>query len=102
MDYTVAFPQAPLNDDIFVKMPRGYIKNNKVYKLKRNLYGLKQATHNFFGHLKYNLIKQGFCQSKLDSCLFLNKEIMVLVYVDDCIFFFPNKEIITQILDKLQ
>ena len=41
VDYTAAFPQAPLTNDVFIEMPRGYKEKNKVYKLKRNLYGLK-------------------------------------------------------------
>ena len=102
VDYTAAFPQAPLTDDVFVEMPRGYKDKNKVYKLKRNLYGLKQAARNFFEHLKDKSIKQGFHQRKLDSCLFLKKEIMVLIYVDDCIFFSPNKDTITQMINNLR
>ena len=97
-----AFPQALLTNDVYVKMSRGYRENNKFYKLKRNLYGLNQAARNFFEHLKDKLIKQGFHQSKLDLCLFLNKEIMILVYVNDCIFFSPEKDNITKMLNKLR
>ena len=101
VDYTEEFPQAPLTNDVYIKMPRGYRKNNKAYKLKRNLYGLKQAARNLFDHLKDKLIKQGFHQNQLDLCLFLNKEIMILVYVDSCIFFSPKKDNITIMLNKL-
>ena len=41
VDYTAAFPQAPLTNDFFVKMLRGYKENKKMYKFKRNIYGLK-------------------------------------------------------------
>ena len=34
VDYTAAFPQAPLTDNVYVEMLRGFKENNKVYKLK--------------------------------------------------------------------
>ena len=60
VDYTAAFPQAPLIDDVYVEMPRWFKEKNKVYKLKRNLYGLKQAARNFYEHLKEKLEAQKF------------------------------------------
>ena len=87
VDYTAAFVQAPLEDDVYVDMPRDFRETNQVYKLKRYLYGLKQAAQNFYQHLKQKLLAQGFRESKLDVCLFLHNNMIVLVYVDDCIFF---------------
>ena len=102
VDYTAAFPQAPLTEDVYVEMPRGFKKSNQVYKLKRNLYGLKQAARNFFEHLKEKLESQNFRQSNLDQCLFIHKNILVLIYVDDCIFFSKDKENITNMIKALR
>jgi len=48
LDYVLAFPQAPIERDLYISIPKGYqIENekNKDYalKLNKNLYGQKQA-----------------------------------------------------------
>ena len=43
VNYTAVFPQAPLTDDVFVEMLRGYRDKNEVYKLKRNLNSLNRS-----------------------------------------------------------
>ena len=101
VDYNAAFPQAPLTDNVYVEMPQGFKEKNKVYKLNQNLYGLKQAARNFFEHLKEKLEAQKFQQSNLDQCLFLHKNMMVLVYLDDCIFCSKDKEDITKMIQSL-
>ena len=102
VDYTAAFIQAPIDDEVYVEMPRGYREHGKVYKLNRGLYGLKQAARNFFLYLQDKLEEQGFKQSNLDACLFLHERMLVLVYIDDCIFFSSSKEDITDMLKKLR
>jgi hypothetical protein len=89
VDYTQAFPQAELEDPVFMHIPQGwYIKNGQLtqhenpkfndvshyMKLKRNLYGCKQAAHNWFKHLTKGLLRHGFMQSNTDTCLFLRKD----------------------------
>jgi hypothetical protein len=41
-DYTAAFLNAPIVEDVYVHMPRNYVKPGMVLKLKQCLYGLKQ------------------------------------------------------------
>jgi hypothetical protein len=86
VDYTQAFPQAPLEDPVYMKIPQGWhvfqgqlcqhsdpTYQDRFYyiKLQRNLHGCKQAACNRFQHLTQGLLSQGFCQSLNDSCLFL-------------------------------
>ena len=62
-----AFPQAKLAEDeeIFMHIPRGYHgdgaidRSEYVLKLKKNLYGLKQANYNWSELLKAGLLKLG-------------------------------------------
>ncbi len=56
-------------------------------RLKRNLYGCKQAARNWFQHLTKGLLQLGFVQSRTDSCLFLRHDCILVVYVDDCLIF---------------
>jgi hypothetical protein len=62
IDFILAFPQADLDVDIWMELPTGIVvrgEDNKsrayVLKLKKSLYGLKQASLNWFEKLKQGL-----------------------------------------------
>ncbi len=58
IDYVQAFPQADLQDEVYMQLPHGYNPpkdKEYVLKLNKNLYGLKQAAFNWFEHLKSGL-----------------------------------------------
>jgi hypothetical protein len=61
-------------------------------KLKKNLYGQKQAGRVWYLHLKNNLLKLGFIPSKHDECVFYQGTTTFIVYTDDTILLGPNKE----------
>jgi hypothetical protein len=42
-----------------------------VLKLLKNMYGLKQAGHNWYNRLTDELLNNGFQQSQVDKCLFI-------------------------------
>ena len=102
VDYTSAFVQADIKDDIYLEMPRGYREKGKVLKLKKNVYGLRQAPLNFFLKLKQGLEDCHFVQSENDPCLFYSEKVICLVYVDDCLFFARDDEDIDKIIDSLK
>jgi hypothetical protein len=105
VDYTAAFVQAELDDDehIYVEMPRGFKEKGKVLKLKRALYGLRQSPRTWFEHLKHKLVDEcDFEQSPNDPCLFYTKDVICVVYVDDCLFFSPSDEAIENVFTKMR
>ena len=102
VDYTAAFAQAPVTDDIYVEMPRGFKQPGKVLKLKRSLYGLKQSSRNWFQHLQQGLKRQGFVPSTNDPCLFIHPKVICLTYVDDCLFFAKSNEDIHNMINSLR
>jgi hypothetical protein len=88
VDYTQAFPQAPLTEPVYMKIPQGWYvdaqtgtllqhsdpthnHHDHYIRLKRNLYGCKQAARTWFWHLCTGLLVEGFRQSEADHCLFL-------------------------------
>ena len=95
-DVTNAFTQSDIDSEIYVEPPKGFEKydeNGKSYvlKLKRALYGTKQASRMWQLKLRSHLItKMGFTNSSHDPCLFSRHwddgtVILVGVYVDDII-----------------
>ena len=57
----------------------------QILKLEKNLYGLKQASRNWFEMIKKGLDQRGFSSSKADPCVFMKEDMIVLLYVDDMI-----------------
>ena len=113
VDYTSAFCQAPVHEDIYVSLPRGWktlnqmgldigFKDDHVLKLNRSLYGLKQSPKNFYNHLRERLESIGFVQSQCDPCLFLKGDVTCLVYVDDCLLFSRTKELLDATIEDLK
>ena len=63
MDVNTAFLNAPIKEDIWVRMPKGtpLASNDEgIYKLQKSLYGLKQAPREWNNHINDFLIKSGF------------------------------------------
>jgi hypothetical protein len=89
IDFTQAFPQAKLKEDIYLRFPASFEhKNDKwALKLKQNLYGLVQASRNWFLKLSAIYERLGFKQSKSDQCLFLRKDMIIVLYTDDCLIY---------------
>jgi len=65
IDFTLVYPQADLDEDIFMSFPPGFIFNGDnqsgyCLKLLKNIYGLKQARFNWYVWLKEGLTSCGF------------------------------------------
>jgi hypothetical protein len=75
-----------------------------VLKLNRTLYGLQQSPRTWFEHLKGKLTSEsvGFEQSPNDPCLFYTKDVICVVYVDDCLFFSPSDDAIELTFNRMR
>lgn len=117
LDYTQAFPQEPLEDPVYMRMPQGWFIDTNgdlqphsdptfhdkehYIKLKKNLYGCKQAARNWFKYLTHGLLSQGFVQSKVDPCLYLWNDYMMVVYTDNCLVFARDDKVIDELITTL-
>lgn len=93
MDVITAFLHGKLNEELYMQQPEGYEvsgKENLVCRLKKSLYGLKQASRCWNQALNEFMVQAGFVQSNADPCVFTRFEdhtTIVAVYVDDLIIF---------------
>jgi hypothetical protein len=89
IDFTKAFPQAKLKEDSYLQFPAGFEHKNKKWalKFKHNLYGLVQASRNWFLKISAIYERLRFKQSKYDPCLFLRKVMIIVLYTDDCLLY---------------
>ena len=70
MDVDTAFLNAPINEDIWVQVPKGTklpVGDNGIYKLKKSLYGLKQASREWNQMINGVLLDMGFEPLQEDS-----------------------------------
>ena len=110
LDFKSAFLQGKLDIPLYQELPEGWedflvpllaekgtkLQSTDVLRLKRGIYGLKQAAQLWYVALVKGLLECGFKQSKSDTCLFTmidNKSsdvILITTWVDDCIVSYNN------------
>ena len=93
MDVKTVFLNSDLEEEIYIDQPEGFIvkgQENKVCKLVKSLYGLKQAHKQW--HQKFNKVvaQFRFTVHEHDKCIysknFDNDYIILCRYIDDFLF----------------
>ena len=102
-DVSCAFLHAPIDDeDVYLRMPKGFEQEGKCLKLKRSLYGLRQSPRNFFLYLSDKMKECGLKQSNHDPCLFIGSKVIAVAYVDDLLFWAKDDDDITDLMIQLR
>lgn len=105
-DVKTAFLNATLSEEIYVKQPEGFEEGNKVWRLLKSLYGLKQAAREWNQLLKSSLMSCGYTQSEADECLFVKRTqtdvSMIAAHVDDFILASSDQRMIDSTASQLQ
>ncbi|GJT18853.1 copia protein [Tanacetum coccineum] len=76
MDVKTAFLNDELNEEVYVSQLEGFVDQeypSYVYKLKKAIYGLKQASRAWYDMLSSFLISQHFSKGAVDPTLFTRK-----------------------------
>ncbi|GKB79043.1 putative ribonuclease H-like domain-containing protein [Tanacetum coccineum] len=88
-----AFIYGKIEKEVYVCQPPGFEDPdfpNRVYKVKKALYGLHQAPRAWYETLSTYLLDNEFQRGKIDKTLFIKRH---KVYVDDIIFGSTKKEL---------
>ena len=105
LDYVLAFPQAPVEKELYKEIPKGFegAKGDYVLQLHRNVYGQKQAGRVWNKYLVNKLTKElHFTQSQVDECVFYRGKTIYVLYTDDSILASLDQNEIDQIILDLK
>jgi hypothetical protein len=108
MDVNNAFLNGELTETVYMMQPSGFkdlSKPTHVCRLRKAIYGLKQAPWAWYTALKNAILQLGFHTSKADSSLFIYSQGSIisyfLVYVDDLVITGNNSTFVASIIKQL-
>lgn len=109
MDVQTAFLNGHLKEDVYMEIPYGfplYGVKNKVLKLKKTVYGLKQSPLGWYERIHTFLIGIGFKRCVVDHCLYTrmkdDKFTIIGLYVDDLFILTDDKLDMVKIKTQLK
>ena len=89
--------------------PEGFINpgnEDKIYKLQKAVYGLKQASRAWYQKVKNILLSLEYIQCKQEECIFIKKTgeqlIIITLYVDDFFVFYNDLKEMSLLKSSLQ
>nr|GEX62841.1 retrotransposon protein, putative, Ty1-copia subclass [Tanacetum cinerariifolium] len=97
MDVKTAFLNGYLSEEVYMEQPKGFVYlkyPNQVCKLKRSIYGLKQASRQWNKRSDDEIKKFGFTQNRDEPCVYLKASgsniTLLILYVDDILIMENN------------
>ena len=107
MDVNTTFLNGVIEEEVYINHPQGNEFEDRVThvcKLKKDIYGMKQAPRAWYGRIGSFLTSLGFTKSKDDPNLYMNvmddETYILLLYVDN-LFLTRNEKQITDCKKKL-
>ena len=90
MDFNTAFLNGKLAEDVYMAHPEGFVDPkhpNRVCKLEKSIYGLKQASRRWNLCFDEKVKEIGFSRSEDESCVYVKASRIIgsflVLYVDD-------------------
>ena len=109
MDVKTAFLNGKLTEDVYMVQPEGFVdpaNSNKVCKLEKSIYGLKQASRSWNRRFDEVVRSFGFIKSGEEACLYkkFNGESVtfLILYVDDILLVGNDTKMMGVVKDSLE
>lgn len=90
MDMKTTFLHGMLREEVYVEKPQGFeveYRKKHVWRLKKELYGLKQDPRAWYAYIDIYLVKLGITRSNGDPNLYFKvvqgMPLILVLYVDD-------------------
>src|SRR5215203_3692871 len=93
-----------LIEEIYMKLSSEHRQVNKIARLRKCIYELKQVSREWYSKLSTFLKEKNFASAHFDSCIFIHKteEMIVSVYVDDLVFYESDQSMIARLIKELE
>jgi hypothetical protein len=112
MDVKSAFLNGDLLEEVYVMQPPGFIiagQENRVLRLSKALYGLRQAPRAWYAKLDAALLALGFHRSESEHAMYMRgggdrhrRRLIVGVYVDDLVITGADDVELKQFKEEIQ
>ncbi|CAI7917109.1 unnamed protein product [Closterium sp. NIES-54] len=106
LDFSTAFLQGSLHEEIWLRHPPGFTSTfppGTQWSLRRPVYGLRQAPHEWHDTLCTTLAALGFRPSSADPSLFIRSgPTPFFVLVDDLVFATTDRTALAEVKSELQ
>jgi hypothetical protein len=109
MDIKSAFLNGVIQEEVYIKQPPGFENPkypNRVYKLSKALYELKQMPRAWYARLKTFLLDHGYVMGSIDKTLFTLKHdnglLLVQIYVNGIIFCVSSHVLVSSIQKMME
>lgn len=105
-DVKTAFLYGELKEEIWIELPEGpWQSKERVVKLQKSLYGLKQSPHCWNERLNNVLTEFNLQRSDADDCIYVGSygadKIYLALYVDDGLVFCKSKNTLRKFLNQI-
>jgi len=101
MDVKTAFLNGDLHENVYMTQPEGFVMEGKEQlgcKLKKSIYGLKQASRQWYLKFDEVIKKSGFVENVVDNCIYIKIKgssfIILVLYVDDILLASSDKNLL--------
>ncbi|KAL2237853.1 UNVERIFIED_CONTAM: Retrovirus-related Pol polyprotein from transposon TNT 1-94 [Sesamum indicum] len=90
MDVKIAFLNGNLEEEVSMEQPEGFLATGKetmVCKLRKSIYGLQQASRQWYLKFNNTITSYRFIENIVDRCIYMkfsgSRIVILVVYVDD-------------------
>ena len=104
MDVKTTFLNGNLEEEVYIKQPEGFSSSegkNLVCKLKKSIYGLKQASRQWYLKFHEVITSFGFEENIMDQCIYQkvsgSKICFLVLYVDDILLATNDKGLLYEV-----